>query len=208
MENKITKDKIVKAALPIFMKRGYKGATMREIATSMGIKAGSLYYHIRSKDEILEKIHDVLIDGVLEKSEKIVFDNTISRRKKFELFIEGLLRTMAELRPYAVVFFSDYKYLSPYFLKKINNKRKRCQEFLREIMKDGINQGEFRPMDTKIISIGIFGMFMWAHTWINPNGRLRIEEIAKIFSDMLSNGICCEREKVALNNTQTQKIAS
>jgi AcrR family transcriptional regulator len=190
VENKISKDKIIEAALPIFMKKGYKGATMREIAASMGIKAGSLYYHIRSKGEILENIHDVLINGLLEKSERIVADDKISNKKKFELFVEDLLRVMAELRPYATVFFRDYRYLSRYYFKKTNLKRKRYQEFLRQIVENGIDGGEFRRVDPAVGTIGIFGMFMWAHTWINTSGRLRVEEIAKSFCDIIFNGIC------------------
>lgn len=188
MESKITKEKIIEAALPIFMNKGYKGTSMREIAASLGVKAGSLYNHIRSKEDI-EKIHDALIDGSLEKSERIISDDTISSKEKFELFIEDLLRSMAESRTYATVFFGDYKYLSPLFSEKINNKRKKVQEFLREIFKNGVERREFRPMDINIISMGIFGMIIWAHTWIDLNGRLKIEEIAKIFSDMILNGV-------------------
>lgn len=186
---RITKQKIVDAALPIFMKKGFQGTSMREIAASLGIKAGSLYNHIRSKDEILERIHDGLIDGLLTKSEEIAADDTTSSREKVELFIETLLRSMAESRSYAIVFFGDYKYLPPRVFAKITKKRKRVQEVVRGILKDGIEKSEFRWMDVDMVAMGIFGMTIWSHTWIDPDGRLRVEEIAKIFSDILLDGL-------------------
>lgn len=190
MEKKkeITVEKIIEAAVPIFMKKGYLGASMREIAANMGIKAGSLYYHIRSKEELLEKIHDVLIDELLTESKKIIANKEINSKLKFELFVKDLLRVMAELKPYATVFFRDYSFLSPYYFRKINKKRKKYQDFLRGILADGIKSGEFQNVDIKIVSLGIFGMFMWAHMWVDPKGSLTPTGLANIFCDTLLNG--------------------
>ena len=186
---KISVEQILGTAVTIFMKKGYLGTSVREIADRMGVKAGSLYYHIQSKEEILIRIHDVLIDHLLEESEKIVANDTIDARKKFELFATELLRVMGELRPYAVVFFRDYRFLPASEFKKINRKRKRYQELLHKIIKQGIKEGEFRKVDTKIIRLGVFGMFLWAHTWLEPKGRLEIKKIAEAFSDVVLNGI-------------------
>jgi AcrR family transcriptional regulator len=200
MKQRITIEKILEAAVPIFMEKGYLGTSVREIAASLGVKAGSLYYHIRSKEEILEKIHDVLIDELLEKAEEVIANNKISNKKKFELFVKDLLRVMAELRPYATVFFRDYRYVSPYYFAKANKKRKKYQELLLKVIVNGTNKGEFRTTDARITTIGIFGMFMWAHTWIDPNGRLTIEEIAKIFSDVVFDGIhLAQNERIVAN---------
>lgn len=52
------KAKIVRAARRVFARRGYHGATTREIAKQVGIDVSTLYYHWRSKQD--------LFDGVLE----------------------------------------------------------------------------------------------------------------------------------------------
>jgi AcrR family transcriptional regulator len=51
-----TKRAIFEAAISIFSKAGYNGATMDEIALEAGVAKGTLYYHFKSKEEIFNFI--------------------------------------------------------------------------------------------------------------------------------------------------------
>lgn len=51
-----TKNSIFRAAIVIFSKSGYNGATMDEIAAEAGVAKGTLYYHFKSKEEIFRYI--------------------------------------------------------------------------------------------------------------------------------------------------------
>ena len=44
---------IIAIASALFKDKGYSAVTMRDIAKAMGIKAASLYNHIKNKEEIL-----------------------------------------------------------------------------------------------------------------------------------------------------------
>ena len=61
----VSQKRVLDAAARIFRDYGYAGATMRVIAEQAGLKAGSLYYHYTSKDELItvhaEKDHEVVI---------------------------------------------------------------------------------------------------------------------------------------------------
>jgi AcrR family transcriptional regulator len=64
-----TRHRIHRAALDVFSERGYDKATLREIAERLGITRPALYYHYKSKDDILAAIHQDLamsIDGIIE----------------------------------------------------------------------------------------------------------------------------------------------
>jgi Transcriptional regulator len=54
MEN--TKEIIIYRALTLFSDRGYEGVSMRDIASSVGIKASSIYNHFKSKEDIFNSI--------------------------------------------------------------------------------------------------------------------------------------------------------
>src|SRR5688500_13865401 len=58
----LTREQILHAAIDLLDDRGMAGLTMRNLATALGTKPMTLYTHVRSKDD--------LIDGVLE----LVFD--------------------------------------------------------------------------------------------------------------------------------------
>jgi len=64
-----TSKRIHDVALAVFSERGWDGATMREIAERLGITRPALYYHYRSKEDILASIHRDLarsVDGILD----------------------------------------------------------------------------------------------------------------------------------------------
>ena len=48
-----TRDQILAEAARLFRHQGYATTTLRTIADAADIKAGSIYYHFRGKDEIL-----------------------------------------------------------------------------------------------------------------------------------------------------------
>ncbi|ATW27989.1 TetR/AcrR family transcriptional regulator [Candidatus Formimonas warabiya] len=57
----MTRDKIKKAALSLFVKNGYEGAHVAEIAKAVNIKTASLYFHFESKEKLfLEIFYDLL----------------------------------------------------------------------------------------------------------------------------------------------------
>ncbi|MET9341796.1 TetR/AcrR family transcriptional regulator C-terminal domain-containing protein [Nonomuraea sp. NPDC003804] len=60
-EPRLDRAEIVRAALELIEGEGLDGFSMRGLATELNIKSPSLYWHVRSKDELFE----LLIDAVL-----------------------------------------------------------------------------------------------------------------------------------------------
>ena len=60
-----TKDRIVDAAIDLFAEKGFEAVSMNEIASAVGIKKASIYFHFRSKDEIMEAIFDIFNDTIV-----------------------------------------------------------------------------------------------------------------------------------------------
>ena len=53
-----TKEKILDAALTLFAENGYDGTSVEQIASTVGIKAPSLYKHYKGKEDILNALID------------------------------------------------------------------------------------------------------------------------------------------------------
>jgi TetR/AcrR family transcriptional regulator, cholesterol catabolism regulator len=51
-----TKHKIFEEAARLFQENGYLAASMRDLAQRVGLQVSSLYSHIGSKEELLQKI--------------------------------------------------------------------------------------------------------------------------------------------------------
>lgn len=70
-----TKEMIQIAALNLFSKKGFNTASVRDIASAIGIKDSSLYFHYKNKQAIL----DSLMDKFISKSEEMMdFMNRMS----------------------------------------------------------------------------------------------------------------------------------
>jgi len=74
IEEPSKKEKILKASLAIFSKKGFPESTMREIAQKAGVSLGLIYFYFKSKDDILKEIFVRINSGfpkeVFEKNEE------------------------------------------------------------------------------------------------------------------------------------------
>src|SRR3954467_3085251 len=57
---------ILKSAAKAFRKLGYHGATVEQIAATLKMKKGNLYYYFRNKEEILFACHEYSLDCLMD----------------------------------------------------------------------------------------------------------------------------------------------
>ena len=57
-----TRQRIVRAALPLFSARGYSGTSIEHVLDRVGLQKGGLYRHFRSKDELALAAFDYAFD--------------------------------------------------------------------------------------------------------------------------------------------------
>ncbi len=60
----LNRDAVIEAALPLVDEVGIDGLSMRALADRLGVKAASLYWHLRDKEQLLELIAEALLDRV------------------------------------------------------------------------------------------------------------------------------------------------
>jgi AcrR family transcriptional regulator len=56
----LTRERVIEAAFALADREGVEGLTMRSLAAQIGVKAMSLYHHIRNKDDLLDAMVDAL----------------------------------------------------------------------------------------------------------------------------------------------------
>jgi TetR/AcrR family transcriptional regulator, tetracycline repressor protein len=61
----VTRDEIVVAALALLDETGLEGLTLRRLAERLGIRAPTLYWHVRDKRELLDLIAGAVLDQAL-----------------------------------------------------------------------------------------------------------------------------------------------
>src|SRR6476660_1301660 len=67
-----TRVQILQSAAVAFRRLGYHGATVEQIAASLRMKKGNLYYYFRNKEEILFACHEYSHDRLQELLDEVV----------------------------------------------------------------------------------------------------------------------------------------
>ncbi len=80
-KNTNTKDKILKASLQSFLTIGIDQSSLNHIADRIGIKKPSIYYHFKSKEEIIMKCVENLLDDLEHRIDISISNLTHSREQ-------------------------------------------------------------------------------------------------------------------------------
>lgn len=59
----LTRDSMIDAALRLLNEVGLDGLTVRRLATELGVQSPALYWHIRTKQELLDGMADAIVRG-------------------------------------------------------------------------------------------------------------------------------------------------
>jgi TetR/AcrR family transcriptional regulator, cholesterol catabolism regulator len=180
---------IIDAAARVFREKGYDGATLRDIAEEAGLLPGSLYYHIRSKEELLRLIVEQPIRDLHAHLEEIVASEA-SPGQKLAQALAAQLRAFDMHYPYLFVHIHNVLRVDTMH-PDMQKRAKRYEEFWQQILSQGVKIGEFPPdLDVKVTAFAIIGMCNWMHRWYRRDGRLSIEEIIQQFSRLVLAGLC------------------
>jgi AcrR family transcriptional regulator len=92
-----TKEKLLSAALKLFLEKGFDNTTMRDISAECGMSLGSTYYHFKSKDEIILKFY-LDISETAQKQTPQILQQTRDFRSRVTSIIQNRLEHLSPYR--------------------------------------------------------------------------------------------------------------
>jgi AcrR family transcriptional regulator len=182
-----TRVEILKSAACAFRRMGYHGATVEQIAASLHMKKGNLYYYFRNKEEILFACHQYSLDRLLAILDEIE-QRDLGPDEKLRRLIVAFVHTILD-ELHGTALFLDLEALSPAHLKAVIARRDRFDHGMRQVVRQGIRDGLFEQVDAKLLSFAILGAVNWIPRWYNPEGPASSQQIADRFADYLIAGL-------------------
>ena len=70
------RNEILDVAERLFCTRGYDNTSTNDILAEIGIARGTLYYHFKSKEDILDAMIDRILDDITAKASRIALDES------------------------------------------------------------------------------------------------------------------------------------
>lgn len=182
------KEQIEQIATALFHDKGYVGTSMRDLAAGLGIEAASIYSHIKSKEEILQRICFRMADEFIEMR-RIVEGQSGSSIEKLKAALKGHALVVAKNTEAATVFFNEYKHMTDPHLTDFLAMRHDYEEWFRRMITEGMRLGEMREVDAKFTALTILSSANFISNWFNPEGKMTAEEVAERLARLLIEGL-------------------
>lgn len=166
---------ILRSARQLFIQNGYHGLAMREIAETVGVSKAALYYHFEDKQELFLAILDGYLDQIAHILDGI--DRLeVSSEARIRVFVTQVLAQPLEDRAVIRLASQELSQLDEAARQKFELAyRERFLGRLARIFDEGIRAGEFRPVDSWILTWTLLGM-MYPYFYPTQSRSLHLRE--------------------------------
>jgi len=186
-----TRERVLLEAARLFRHHGYAATTLREVADAAGVKAGSIYYHFESKEQILGE--------VLDKGITIVADAVRTRigalpesalwRDRIAAGIEGHLWGMLHYGDFTSANIRIYGQIPISAKNRHRVVRRAYADYWDRLFESARASGELRQdTNTAMIRLFVIGALNWTVEWYNPQ-RGSFQDFSRQITAIVFDGI-------------------
>ncbi|MCK5892617.1 TetR/AcrR family transcriptional regulator [Aeromicrobium sp.] len=183
------RDTIVRVATELFGRNSYPGTSMRDIASEVGILAGSLYAHIDGKENLLLEIIEHGIEEFVEEV-TVAFEGAGSASERLRAMILAHVRIVAKQPRRTQIVFHQWRYLGAENQRRVRKRRAAYEALFTRLLEEGVADGSFAAdIDVRVTVLSILGSLNWTPEWLSSDGPIPVEELSDRLSDALMKGV-------------------
>jgi TetR/AcrR family transcriptional regulator, cholesterol catabolism regulator len=185
-----TRRQILNAAAKLLRQNGYASTSLRDVAAATGMKAGSLYYHFASKEEIAETVMAEGIDLVRAAVRQALADRAkdADPLQNIEIAVRAHLQALHESGDYASANIRCFNHVPAEMKQRLRKIRERYSTDWRKLIDRARAAGRLdADIDDEALLYGLFGVMNWTLEWLRPGGRLP-EDLGVMFFRILFHG--------------------
>jgi len=176
-------DVIRAEAAKLFFDRGYDATSLRQVATASGLKVGSLYNHIDSKEHLLLQIMGGVIDDLVAAAQEAArLDGDAV--DKLQAALAANLTFHAEHAQEVFIGNAELRSLSDGARHVVIEKRHEYELFLQSLVEDAGRVGLADVIDAKIHVYSFVAQATHIASWFRPGGRMNLDEIVAIYTKL------------------------
>ncbi|HAI97806.1 MAG: TetR family transcriptional regulator [Cycloclasticus sp.] len=192
----VTRQLILDAAAKMLSRHGYHGTYLKDIAASINMQAGSLYYHFNSKEALMQEVLNKSIQLIRDIVEEEV--DKLGHKPDFVSLLKAAIRghLIAILRhaDYTLASIRNYGQIPKSVHDFAQADRDAYENFWRELFEQAEKEGVIRSgVNTHLLRLALFGSMNWATIWYADSGT-SVEEIAESQADLFLHG-CYKEER-------------
>jgi len=181
-------EEVLQSAANIFFAKGFHATSIEDVARDVGMLKGSLYYYIKSKEDLLFQL---LLAGIEDGDSYIAqhIDPEGEPVEQLERAIRAQIDYIIEHKVPFGLFLHEFDSLSGKRQHKVISVMSRYNNRFVELVKRGQAQGMLIDGEPWLIVNGILGMCNWLYRWYDPEQISSPEQVKQVFVNMLFSGL-------------------
>lgn len=187
----LTAECITSSAALLFKEKGFRNATLEEIAESFGVTRQAIYYYFESKNDILLSIINTVFEKFI-RSVAGVLNQELPPHEKLLKAAMAHAKVVAENATFVAVWQEERKQLPTEIANRLHTGFANYHKIMFDLYQQGIKSGHFQEVDPKIAVYTILGACQWCYFWYQEKkfsepGQLAIQVVNLISKGFLRN---------------------
>ena len=178
---------ILSHATEVFCKKGYEGASMRDLSRESGMSLAGLYYYFESKERLLYLIQKHTFGTIVQRL-KARLENVADAEERIRIFILNHLEYFLANQAAMKVLSHEDDVLKNGFGSEVAAIKREYYRICVGLL-DELKREHDLHFTTRLAVLSLFGMMNWIYTWHNPRVDADATSIAKEMGDIFLRGV-------------------
>src|ERR1700721_3523509 len=178
---------ILAHATEVFCKKGYAGASMRDLSRESGMSLAGLYYYFESKERLLYLIQKHTCTTIVERL-KARLEGVTDAEERIRVFVLNHLEYFLANQAAMKVLSHEAEALKNGFASEVAAIKREYYRICVGLL-DDLKADRGLQFSTRIAVLSLFGMMNWIYTWHNPRADANAEQLAGEMSDIFLRGV-------------------
>ena len=185
------RERLLGTVAQLIAEKGYEAASMRDISEAMDVSPAGLYYHFKSKEDLLFQIQHRTFAVLLAQQEAaLAMSGTAEER--FRRLMHGHLAFFSSHPNELKVCTYEMESLKGEPFQQVEELRRRYHRLfsgvVAELMADHV-PAEQKADRSRHASLFVYGMLNWIFMWYDPSRHGTVEQIGEEMIDLALNGL-------------------
>jgi AcrR family transcriptional regulator len=185
------RDEILRTAAHVILERGFELISLVDVARASKVSKAGLYYHFRSKQELLAAIISYAQDLHEEEVGKVLADCTEGDEEELRRLIHShaMMMTQEDDAAFAILAVDEMRSLLRADRTRVARRKRAYLDVLRERLERLAAAGKLREVDITTATHTLAGMVLWLPKWYRQPGRLSAEEMADEITELAMHAV-------------------
>src|SRR5579862_65248 len=180
-------------ATEVFCRKGYEGASMRDLSRESGMSLAGLYYYFESKERLLYLIQKHTFTTIVQRL-KARLEGVTDAEERIRIFILNHLEYFLANQAAMKVLSHEAEALKNGFASEVAAIKREYYRICVGLL-DDLKADRGLQFSTRIAVLSLFGMMNWIYTWHNPRVDADAVSIAQEMGDVFLRGVMAEGKK-------------